>query len=477
MTAPEVEKALETSFSLASRWGCVLLLDEADVFLATRSKVDFHRNGLVSGMLHARVRREERRDDEPPPLTWTPVFLRVLEYYTGVLFLTTNRIGDFDEAFASRIHISLYYPQLDIESTVEIFELNLDLIEGRFRESEKGEIHIDRPGIIKFARGYYDNPGHRDARWNGRQIRNACQTALALAEFRAHERTNKMIDSEFRETKPAVHLKVKDLKTVSNAYLEFINYLNELRGFDADAWAKRSKLRAQDVDFWRKMAELKYAEEKNNDEVKDKKKEEEKEEKKVVEVQGWDQSKTDKQGTAPSTGEVPTTVPASQQPPRGAPIPPTIKAAPPPPTAPPVQAPNPALPPGGQAPQPYGPPPGYALPYHYGHGAPPPPPGGHYPYWPHSQYQAPYPGPPPPVQGSPAPPAGEPYYPSPQLPGQGQPYPPHPPGQGQQYPPQPAGQPYQPPPGQVQPYPSQPPVQGQPYPPQPPDQPGGAPPQ
>jgi hypothetical protein len=48
-TAPEVEKALETSFSLASRWGCVLLLDEADVFLTARSKEDFKRNGLVSG--------------------------------------------------------------------------------------------------------------------------------------------------------------------------------------------------------------------------------------------------------------------------------------------------------------------------------------------------------------------------------------------------------------------------------------------
>lgn len=49
-TATEVEKALETSFNLASRWGCVLLLDEADVFLAERSRLDFTRNGLVSGM-------------------------------------------------------------------------------------------------------------------------------------------------------------------------------------------------------------------------------------------------------------------------------------------------------------------------------------------------------------------------------------------------------------------------------------------
>lgn len=48
-TAAEVEKALETNFALANRWDCILLLDEADVFLAARTKEDFVRNGLVAG--------------------------------------------------------------------------------------------------------------------------------------------------------------------------------------------------------------------------------------------------------------------------------------------------------------------------------------------------------------------------------------------------------------------------------------------
>ena len=48
-TAKEVEYALEKTFALANRWGCVLLLDEADVFLAQRTKEDFKRNGLVAG--------------------------------------------------------------------------------------------------------------------------------------------------------------------------------------------------------------------------------------------------------------------------------------------------------------------------------------------------------------------------------------------------------------------------------------------
>lgn len=49
-SAKEVEEALETNFSLANRWGCILLLDEADVFLAARTPTDFTRNGLVAGM-------------------------------------------------------------------------------------------------------------------------------------------------------------------------------------------------------------------------------------------------------------------------------------------------------------------------------------------------------------------------------------------------------------------------------------------
>ncbi|KAH8745241.1 hypothetical protein BGZ57DRAFT_975572 [Hyaloscypha finlandica] len=222
-TATEVEKALETSFNLASRWGCVLLLDEADVFLAERSRLDFTRNGLVS------------------------VFLRVLEYYTGVLFLTTNRIGDFDEAFASRIHISLYYPQLDIDSTLSIFNLNLDMIDGNYR---KGEIEIDRDGIIEFATKYFHS--QKDARWNGRQIRNACHTALALAEFRAQGGSHK------KAIRGAViYLKVDDLEIVSNAYLEFMKYLTEVhdkKGFEM--WAKSVNIRAKEEDFARKIAKM-----------------------------------------------------------------------------------------------------------------------------------------------------------------------------------------------------------------------------
>ncbi|KAJ8114456.1 hypothetical protein ONZ43_g4898 [Nemania bipapillata] len=215
-SASEVEKALETHFSLANKWGCILLLDEADVFLAARSKTDF-------------------------PLMST-VFLRVLEYYAGILFLTTNRVGDFDEAFASRIHISLYYLKLDIESTAAIFKLNLGLISDRFRSKQRS-IRIEESEILEFARSYFTD--HPSEQWNGRQIRNACQTALALAEYRAQGSSHEPVVNTMAD----VVLKKEDLETVSTAYLEFIKYLNKVRGKDAEKWAKLLNIRALEKDI------------------------------------------------------------------------------------------------------------------------------------------------------------------------------------------------------------------------------------
>ncbi|WQF85737.1 Putative ATPase, AAA-type, core, P-loop containing nucleoside triphosphate hydrolase [Colletotrichum destructivum] len=216
-TAKEVEHALEKNFALANRWDCILLLDEADVFLAERTREDFKRNGLVA------------------------VFLRVLEYYTGILFLTTNRVGDFDEAFTSRIHMSLYYPDLSQDKTLQIFEINLKMIAERFARKER-KIVIDQMAIGAFASQHFiDKP---DARWNGRQIRNACQTALALAEFEAQGNSHRKI------LKPdaVVQLTVEHFKTVRNAYLEFTDYMKLVYGTSAARKAGEGKVRAILVD-------------------------------------------------------------------------------------------------------------------------------------------------------------------------------------------------------------------------------------
>ena len=209
LTAADVERELSEKFHLAELWDCVLLLDEADVFLARRTNNDIKRNSLVS------------------------VFLRVLEHFTGVLFLTTNRVGAFDEAFKSRIHISLYYPPLDEEKTWSIWKMNLErLIQKKQRRNES--IQIDEKEIFAYAQDHYKETFPRGANWNGRQIRNAFQTASALAEFEAHE-LNKKAKARCTETgagfvAKSPQLEVRHFKEIAWASYEFDKYMFETKG-------------------------------------------------------------------------------------------------------------------------------------------------------------------------------------------------------------------------------------------------------
>jgi len=51
------------------------------------------------------------------------IFLRLLEYHQGVLFLTTNRVKSFDSAFHSRISVALKYPDLDVAQRQQVHAL------------------------------------------------------------------------------------------------------------------------------------------------------------------------------------------------------------------------------------------------------------------------------------------------------------------------------------------------------------------
>ena len=54
------------------------------------------------------------------------VWLRLIEYFEGVLFLTSNRIKDFDDAFRSRIHLAIGLPDLDANQRERIWKGLID---------------------------------------------------------------------------------------------------------------------------------------------------------------------------------------------------------------------------------------------------------------------------------------------------------------------------------------------------------------
>lgn len=142
-TPSEVEKTLNNILEMVTKWKAVLLLDEADVFLEARSTHDLERNKLVS------------------------IFLRLLEYYEGVLFLTTNRMENIDAAFESRIHLSLQYDELDEASRKHIWETFLARAEGASNGANKEEANegvdeasVNEASIKDDSNENLTNPSH-----------------------------------------------------------------------------------------------------------------------------------------------------------------------------------------------------------------------------------------------------------------------------------------------------------------------------
>jgi SpoVK/Ycf46/Vps4 family AAA+-type ATPase len=138
--AEVAEPVLRQIFDRATKWGAVLLLDEADLFLTKRTQDDMKRNAFVT------------------------IFLRQLEYYQGILFLTSNRVEEFDPAFSSRIHLKARFEAPTSATRAAIWKNLLRTVEGCEDWDQKT---FDRLGS--------------DLDLNGREIKNLIRPALSVA--------------------------------------------------------------------------------------------------------------------------------------------------------------------------------------------------------------------------------------------------------------------------------------------------------
>merc|ERR1712146_155976 len=104
----------------------------------------------------------------------TGIFLRLLEYHQGILFLTSNRIKAFDPALYSRITVALHYPSLDQQTRAEVWRSML-----KAAGLSPEDFHVDSLAA-DIA--------------NGRQIKNAVRFAQVMA--RRHGRAVAQEDCE-----------------------------------------------------------------------------------------------------------------------------------------------------------------------------------------------------------------------------------------------------------------------------------------
>ncbi|ODA81303.1 hypothetical protein RJ55_04268 [Drechmeria coniospora] len=198
----KLEMRLQETFIHAVHWKAILLLDEADVFLQERDLYDLKRNALVS------------------------VFLRHIEYYDGLLFLTTNRPGQIDEAFHSRIHITLGLPDLDFERQKQvwlIFVRNLRLDENDEANRAK------KVELLKFVQQQLESKLReiKGFHMNGRQIRNCIRAAAAIANRKGRS------------------LQKEDIVAVVDLGMQFRVYMTRVNRMSQDERAMALGLRLQ----------------------------------------------------------------------------------------------------------------------------------------------------------------------------------------------------------------------------------------
>ncbi|XP_014554535.1 hypothetical protein COCVIDRAFT_28463 [Bipolaris victoriae FI3] len=159
LTIRTAEQRLTQVLNLATKWNPIALIDEADVFMAERSLNDLERNELVS------------------------VLLRVLEYFEGILFLTTNRANTMDSAFKSRIHLTIAFPALSSESKRQLWRVFV-----------KQGMAQQLPSWVNDA--FLDKAVENEM--NGRQIKNAVRVAHALVQDKQREMSPEDIFSVLR---------------------------------------------------------------------------------------------------------------------------------------------------------------------------------------------------------------------------------------------------------------------------------------
>ncbi|MDI1487539.1 MAG: hypothetical protein OHK93_006809 [Ramalina farinacea] len=185
----EAEMSIRRIFEYAVIWKAIVLMDEADIFLAQRDTENIERNALVS------------------------VFLRNLEYFDGIMILTTNRVGVIDEAFQSRLDVALALEPFTINERTDVWFNFIEDLPPQISEKERDLLRREVKKVWS----------HKDL--NGRQIKNCVKTASVLAK--QHDE----------------NVNVKHIRTTIKTVLKFTNYIQDVYKMDPERRAEKHGIR------------------------------------------------------------------------------------------------------------------------------------------------------------------------------------------------------------------------------------------
>jgi SpoVK/Ycf46/Vps4 family AAA+-type ATPase len=172
-----VEIRLGNFLRTAEKWDSIVLLDEADIFLEQRGRMDIFRNAMVG------------------------VFLRLLEYHNSPMFLTTNRVFTFDPAIRSRISIAIKYNPLKRVARKQVWQQLLDMANGKISSIDMDELAM--------------------APVNGRSAPHPPSPYLVLVVLIYREIKNTIRSAQALAVADGTELAMKHIKTVLDVQREF----------------------------------------------------------------------------------------------------------------------------------------------------------------------------------------------------------------------------------------------------------------
>ena len=176
-----------------------------------------------------------------------------MENRQSILFLTTNRVGAFEDAFISRIHISLYYPDFSEDDRKKVWRNFFD------------KLIKDRGDIIRIpidTKDYTNSAEVKALRWNGREIRNGkdatslsrnwkvdAEPLTSSCSYLAFETAVALADYEGAKNEEGkILLKETHIMQIVRMSKEFKTYLHDLHQGDESKRAERQRIRFDTYD-------------------------------------------------------------------------------------------------------------------------------------------------------------------------------------------------------------------------------------